>query len=124
MIFTSSSNSIKILTSFNDHQTGDNGENDFGFGLDMQDLEMNQNDNEDGLGLTDIDDIFKDDPFSSGGGGTSPSGSPRGHQLSQPGSPSSQIPGFDPAFRYVSEMFPTSYLFSSIFRKVIQLQKY
>merc|ERR1719422_1617189 len=78
---TSATAQSAVQAAFNDHQTGDNGENDFGFGIDMNDLEMNQNDNEE-LGLTDITDIFNDDPFSSVGGGTSPSGSPRGHQLS------------------------------------------
>ena len=64
----------------------------------MNDLDVNPNDNEE-LGLGDLNDIFDADPFSSAGGGNSPSGSPRGNQLSQPGSPSNQIPGSDPAFR-------------------------
>ena len=87
-----------VQAAFNDHQTGDNGENDFGFGIELDDLDMNPNDNEE-LGLTELNDIFNDDPFSSAGGGTSPSGSPRGNKMSQPGSPSSQLPGSDPAFR-------------------------
>merc|ERR550534_2338335 len=99
---TSATAQSAVQAAFNDHQTGDNGENDFGFGIDMNDLNMNPNDDEE-LGLGDINDIFNDDPFSSAGGGTSPSGSPRGNQLSQPGSPSSQIPGSDPAFRYGQE---------------------
>ena len=85
-----------VQAAFNDHQTGDNGENDFGFGIDMNDVDAD-NDNE--LELGDLNDIFDSDPFSSAGGGTSPSGSPGGANPSQPGSPSSAAPGSDPAFR-------------------------
>jgi len=99
---TSATAQSAVQAAFNDHQTGDNGENDFGFGIDMNDLDVNPNDNEE-LGLGDLNDIFDADPFSSAGGGNSPSGSPRGNQLSQPGSPSNQIPGSDPAFRYGQE---------------------
>ena len=78
--------------------TGDNGDNDFGFGIDMNEL-GNPNDNDNELELGDLNDIFDADPFSSAGGVTSPNGSPRGTQMSQPGSPGSAIPGSDPAFR-------------------------
>ena len=64
----------------------------------MNDLDVNPNDNDNELGLGDLNDIFDADPFAPGAN-NSPSGSPRGNQLSQPGSPSSQIPGSDPAFR-------------------------
>jgi len=100
---TSATAQSAVQAAFNDHQTGDNGENDFGFGIDMNDLDVNPNDNDNELGLGDLNDIFDADPFSSAGAGNSPSGSPRGNQLSQPGSPSSQIPGSDPAFRYGQE---------------------
>ena len=88
-----------VQAAFNDHQTGDNGENDFGFGIDMNDLDVNPNDNDNELELGDLNDIFDSDPFSSAGGGTSPSGSPGGANPSQPGSPSCAAPGSDPAFR-------------------------
>ena len=91
-----------VQAAFNDHQSGDNGENDFGFGIDMNDLDVNPNDNDNELELGDLNDIFDGDPFSSAGGGTSPSGSPRGAQMSQPGSPGSAVPGSDPAFRSVA----------------------
>ena len=93
-----------VQAAFNDHQSGDNGENDFGFGIDMNDLDVNPNDNDDELALGDLNDIFDADPFSSAGGGTSPSGSPRGAQMSRPGSPGSAVPGSDPAFRSVSRL--------------------
>ena len=87
-----------VQAAFNDHQTGDNADGDLGFGINMDDLDVNPNDNDnDGLGLDAFNDIFNADPFSRAE--TSPSGSPRGNQLSQPGSPSSQVPGSDPAFR-------------------------
>ena len=88
-----------VQAAFNDHQTGDNGENDFGFGIDMNDLDVNPNDNDNELELGDLNDIFDSDPFSSAGGGASPSGSPGGANPSQPGSPSCAAPGSDPAFR-------------------------
>ena len=95
-----------VQAAFNDHQTGDNGENDFGFGIDMNDLDVNPNDNDNELELGDLNDIFDSDPFGSGGGGTSPSGSPRGANNDQPGSPSKAAPGSDPAFRSVSSLTP------------------
>jgi len=100
---TSATAQSAVQAAFNDHQTGDNGENDFGFGIDMNDLDVNPNNDENELGLGDLNDIFDADPFSSAGAGNSPSGSPRGNQMSQPGSPSSHIPGSDPAFRYGQE---------------------
>ena len=68
----------------------------------MDDLDVNPNDNDNELELGDLNDIFDSDPFSSAGGGTSPSGSPRGANTSQPGSPSQAAPGSDPAFRSVN----------------------
>ena len=68
----------------------------------MDDLDVNPNDNDNELELGDLNDIFDSDPFSSAGGGTSPSGSPRGANTSQPGSPSQAAPGSDPAFRSVT----------------------
>ena len=65
----------------------------------MNDLDVNPNDNDNELELGDLNDIFNEDPFSNPGGGTSPSGSPRDTQLSQPGSPSGAGSGSDPAFR-------------------------
>jgi len=99
---TSATAQSAVQAAFNDHQTGDNGDNDFGFGIDMNEL-GNPNDNDNELELGDLNDIFDADPFSSAGGVTSPNGSPRGTQMSQPGSPGSAIPGSDPAFRYGQE---------------------
>ena len=76
----------------------------------MNDLDVNPNDNDNELELGDLNDIFDGDPFSSAGGGTSPSGSPRGAQMSQPGSPGSAVPGSDPAFRSVSIKTKNAYL--------------
>ena len=91
-----------VQAAFNDHQTGESGDNDFGFGIDMNDLDVNNDNNDNELELGDLNDIFDSDPFGTGGAATSPTGSTRGGgQLSQPGSPSSAIPGSDPAFRSV-----------------------
>merc|ERR1719318_1229221 len=71
---TSATAQSAVQAAFNDHQTGDNGDGDFTFGIDLNELDMNPNDDEE-LRMTDINDIFNEDPFSSAGGGTSPSGS-------------------------------------------------
>merc|ERR1719291_423707 len=58
---TSATAQSAVQAAFNDHQTGDNGngENDFGFGIDMNDLNDGiGNDNEDELALGDLNDIF------------------------------------------------------------------
>ena len=90
-----------VQAAFNDHQTGESGDNDFGFGIDMNDLDVNNDNNDDELALGDLNDIFDSDPFGTGGAATSPTGSPRGAgQMSQPGSPGSAIPGSE-AFRSV-----------------------
>ena len=95
-----------MQAAFNDHQTGNNeNEGDFGFGLgDIGDLDMNNGDNDNELGMNDLNDIFNTDPFG-GDGVTSPNGSTGagGTGLSQPGSPGSNLPGSDPAFRSVEQ---------------------
>ena len=103
-----------VQAAFNDHQTGESGDNDFGFGIDMNDLDVNNDNNDDELALGDLNDIFDSDPFGTGGAATSPTGSPRGAgQMSQPGSPGSAIPGSDPAFRSVHSTLQYSIVHSS-----------
>ena len=102
-----------MQAAFNDHQTGDNGngENDFEFGIDMNDLNDGiGNDNEDELALGDLNDIFDSDPFGSAAA-TSPTGSgPGASQLSNPASPGSAVPGSDPAFRSVLTVLQPQFL--------------
>merc|ERR1719369_560334 len=89
LVFPTSATAQSSQAAFNDHQETSANDGDLGFGLDMNDIDdMNPNGPDDGLGLGDLNDIFNDDPFSSAGGVTSPTGSPgRGAGLSQPGSP-------------------------------------
>ena len=84
---------------FNDHQEA-SANDDLGFGLDMADIDdMNPNGTDDGLGLGDLNDIFNDEPFTSGGV-NSPGDAREGDGSSNPNTPhSGQLPGQDPAFR-------------------------
>ena len=88
---------------FNDHQEA-SANDDLGFGLDMADIDdMNPNGTDDGLGLGDLNDIFNDEPFTSGGA-NSPGDAREGDGCSNPNTPhSGQLPGQDPAFRSASK---------------------
>jgi len=88
LVFPTSATAQSSQAAFNDHQETSVNDGDLGFGLgDLGDIDdMNPNDPNDGLGLGDLNDIFNDDPFSSAGGVTSPTGEPE-VGLSQPGSP-------------------------------------
>jgi mediator of RNA polymerase II transcription subunit 13 len=97
---TSATAQSAVQAAFNDHQTGDNGENDFGLGFDVNDMDINPNENDE-LGLGDLNDIFNDDPFSNAGA-ASPSGADPGQEEEEEGD--SQLPGGDPAFRYGQEV--------------------
>ena len=87
---------------FNEHHEAPEND-DLGFGLDMTDIdEMNPSGNDDGLGLGDLNDIFNDEPFTSGGG-NSPGDPREGEGTSCSGNTGTHtLPGQDPAFRYTS----------------------
>lgn len=109
LVFPTSATAQSSQAAFNDHQETSVNDGDLGFGLgDLGDIDdMNPNDPNDGLGLGDLNDIFNDDPFSSAGGVTSPTGDGAAGEagLSQPGSPG-QGAGpnrTDPSFRYGQE---------------------
>jgi len=103
---TSATAQSAVQAAFNDHQTGDTGENDFGLGFDVNDMvnDMGPNENDE-LGLGDLNDIFNDDPFSNTGA-ASPLG---GNEAGQEGEgeeegENSQLPGGHPNFRYGQEV--------------------
>jgi hypothetical protein len=69
----------------------------------MADIDdMNPNGADDSLGLGDLNDIFNDEPFTSGGGNSPGDGGREGDGSSNPNTPhSGGLAGHDPAFRYL-----------------------
>ena len=87
---------------FNEHQEA-SANDDLGFGIDID--ELNQTGNDDELGFGDLNDIFSDEPFNSGGMGGSP-GDPQeggGSDIAGTGSGGQVGSGQDPAFKYGQE---------------------
>ena len=83
---------------FNEHQES-RADDDLGFGLDIDDLNPTGNGDED-LGFGDLNDIFTDDPFATGGIGGSPGeqGEGQGAEMGTGGGGNTNS-GQDPAFR-------------------------
>ncbi|XP_023347458.1 mediator of RNA polymerase II transcription subunit 13-like, partial [Eurytemora carolleeae] len=103
LVFPTSATAQSSQAAFNEHHEAPEND-DLGFGLDMTDIdEMNPSGNDDGLGLGDLNDIFNDEPFTSGGG-NSPGDPREGEGTSCSGNTGTHtLPGQDPAFRYGQE---------------------